>query len=148
MNPAGAPVLQAHPPAAALSCCTTAILNNAYPSNWYSGAWSYDSPDQATFTVKCNWVPGAYPSQGSCWLWKVQYGSYQVSSGCEPSKAKPVYQQTENLCFNDRVGGPWRVACLTAVLLCAGQLDNWRCIVAVHATLLGFRGWSEGCQLQ
>jgi hypothetical protein len=90
-----------------LACCTTAILNNAYPSNWYSGAWSYDSPDQATFTVKCNWVPGAYPSQGSCWLWKVQYGSYQVSSGCEPSKAKPVYQQTENLCFNDRVGGPW-----------------------------------------
>lgn len=111
-------MLEAHPPAAAFTCCTTAILNTHYPSNWYSGDWSYDNPQKTTFTVRCNYVGGVYPTTGSCWLWKLQYGNYQVASGCEPSKIKPVFQQTETLCFNDGVSGPATLQ-LCCCIVCA-----------------------------
>jgi hypothetical protein len=137
-TPAAHRVLHAQPPAAALACCRTGVLNPGYPTditghqNWFGG-WSYDDASKATFTVHCNDVGGTYPAT-SCFLWSLEYGSYQVAYGCDPAKKKPVYQQTETTCFNEKVGDQrLGVVCLAAHQgLSAGQLHVY--LPALYST--------------
>jgi hypothetical protein len=121
-----------------LARCNAGIPNPAYPSGWFGGL-GYDDASHNTFTVSCNNVGGSYPvGPEGCLLWQLTYGSYQVAYGCDPAKTKPVFQQTENQCYNDHVRGwargavgcPWQHSSCCVHGSCTS--NGWLCTTHIY----------------
>jgi hypothetical protein len=65
---------------------------------------SYD-PNSDPNNAACRITGGAAPEDLPCLLWQANYGHFQVAYGCDPSKTKPVWQQTEQFCYWNKHGG-------------------------------------------
>jgi hypothetical protein len=44
-------------------------------------------------------ISGSAPVNQPCLLWQANYGNFRAAYGCDLSKTKPEWQQTENMCY-------------------------------------------------